>query len=253
MKQFLLFVIIGGALLGIGGWLWWRTQPPVQPVVFENTTLTFESPEKGVAGTQSLPSMTREEESRQSLSTLPDGATESALPVAATEGGDTVMPSPASSTPTITVQDQLLTFGFRTPPAPRSVNTIVIHSSYNASGGDPYTVDKIIGQYEQYGVGAHYLIDRGGHIIRLVRESDIAYHAGESKMPDGRKNVNDFSLGIELIGTEESGYTDKQYDALNALVADIKTRSKINDIVGHSDIAPTRKTDPWKFDWKKLK
>ncbi len=72
-------------------------------------------------------------------------------------------------------------------------------------------------------------------------------------MPDGRKNVNDFSIGIELDGTMTSGFTDAQYTSLRALIADIKTRNKISSIVGHSDIAPGRKTDPWQFDWEKLK
>jgi N-acetyl-anhydromuramyl-L-alanine amidase AmpD len=129
----------------------------------------------------------------------------------------------------------------------------VLHSSYNASDGDQYDLEKTISQYETYGVGTHYIIDRKGVVYRLVEEDNIAYHAGASKMPDGRKNVNDFSIGIEMIATEESGYTDKQYAAVNALIADIKSRHKIKSVVGHADIAPGRKTDPWKFDWKKLR
>ncbi len=153
----------------------------------------------------------------------------------------------------LSIESRLLRFGFRVPPAPRSVDTIVLHSSYNALGGDVYSVDRTIEEYEQYGVGAHYLIDRSGAVLRLAEEANIAYHAGSSKMPDGRKNVNDFSIGIEIIATEESGYTDKQYAAVNALIADIKTRRTIKHVLGHGDIAPGRKTDPWKFDWKKLK
>lgn len=153
----------------------------------------------------------------------------------------------------LSIQSRLLRFGFRVPPAPRSVDTIVLHSSYNALGGDVYSVDRTIEEYEQYGVGAHYLIDRSGTILRLVEEANIAYHAGSSKMPDGRKNVNDFSIGIEMIATEDSGYTDKQYSAVNALIADIETRHTVKHVVGHGDIAPGRKTDPWKFDWKRLK
>lgn len=153
----------------------------------------------------------------------------------------------------LSIQPRILRFGFRVPPAKRTVDTVVLHSSYNVLGGDVYSVDRTIDEYEQYGVGAHYLIDRSGVVLRLVEEGNIAYHAGSSKMPDGRKNVNDFSIGIELIATEESGYTDKQYSAVNALIADIKSRYKIKSVVGHADIAPGRKSDPWKFDWKKLK
>lgn len=153
----------------------------------------------------------------------------------------------------VSIRSRLLRFGYRTPSAPRGIDTIVLHSSYNAQGGDEYDLEKTIGQYETYGVGAHYIIDRKGVVYRLVEESNIAYHAGSSKMPDGRKNVNDFSIGIEIIATEDSGYTDKQYAAVNDLIADIRSRYQIKSVLGHSDIAPGRKTDPWKFDWKKLR
>lgn len=153
----------------------------------------------------------------------------------------------------LSIESRLIRFGYRLPPTPRTTDTIVLHSSYNASGGDLYDLDKTIAQYETYGVGAHYIIDRKAVIYRLVDEANIAYHAGSSKMTDGRKNVNDFSIGIEIIATEDSGYTEKQYIAVNDLIDEIKTRHKIKTVVGHGDIAPGRKTDPWKFDWKKLK
>lgn len=172
--------------------------------------------------------------------------------LSSTEMPETKLPEKAASS-SLSVESHLLRFGYRLPPAPRTIDTIVLHSSYNASGGDEYDLEKTISQYETYGVGAHYIIDRKGGIYRLVDEINIAYHAGASKMPDGRKNVNDFSIGIEMIANMEDGYTEKQYAAVNALIADIKTRYKIKNIVGHGDIAPTRKTDPWKFDWKKLK
>lgn len=162
------------------------------------------------------------------------------------------VPAADQSSTALKIEEQLSNFGYRVPDTPRSIDTVVLHSSYNASGGDAYDIQRIVKQYEDYGVSTHYLIGREGAIHRLVRENNIAYHAGVSKMPDGRKNVNDFSIGIELVGTETSGYTDKQYAALNVLIADIKTRRAIKHIVGHSDIAPGRKTDPWKFDWKRL-
>ena len=107
--------------------------------------------------------------------------------------------------------------------------------------------------YESYGVSAHYLIDRSGTIYRLVEDKNIAYHAGVSKMPDGRRDVNDFSIGIEMMNKEDTAYTTAQYGAVNSLVASLKKKYHIKDIVGHNNIAPDRKTDPWKFDWKKLK
>lgn len=160
----------------------------------------------------------------------------------------------------LVVKDRLFTGGFAVSAGPRSVDTVVIHSSYNSLGGDEFAIGKIIDIYKSYGVSAHYLVGRDGTIYRLVRERDVAYHAGVSKMPPsssggkaGRTDVNTFSIGIEMVGTEESGYTDKQYVTLNALLEDIEGRHKIKNIVGHDEIAPGRKTDPWQFDWSQIK
>jgi len=139
------------------------------------------------------------------------------------------------------------------PKSPRTIDTIVLHSSYDLNGFDPYSVSGIVKEYEDYGVSAHYLIDRKGIIYRLVEDKNIAYHAGVSKAPDGRKNVNDFSLGIEMMNTEKGQFTSEQYSAVNDLIASLKKQYKIKFVVGHSDIAPDRKTDPWNFDWKKVK
>ena len=139
----------------------------------------------------------------------------------------------------------------------RSIDTIVIHSTYNAldgESGDVFDTGRVIEEYRQAGVSPHYLVARDGTVYQLVREWNVAWHAGVSKMPgkNGRTNVNDFSIGIEMIGTKTSGYTDKQYAGLKKLIADIKSRHTIKYVVGHDDIAPGRKTDPWEFDWKKL-
>ena len=149
--------------------------------------------------------------------------------------------------------DALVSFGYSVGRPNRAVDTIVVHSSYNALGGDPYDVKKIIQEYREAGVAPHYLVARDGTAYRLVREADVAYHAGVSQMSDGRKNVNDFSIGIEMVGTADSGYTDAQYTVLSALIKDIKTRHTIKYVVGHSDIAPGRKTDPWQLDWSRVK
>lgn len=240
--------LLGSILIGLlllGGGYWWWSSRPTEPLAFENTRpLEIPSKEEESSVENNEPEPTPTPQPSTAPSSVP-------VPVETTP----VSPAPSEPTlqPTIEIIPRLTGFGFRTPSNGRSIDTIVLHSSYNASGGDVYNLDKIIGQYEQYGVGAHYLIARDGKIYQLIRESNIAYHAGESKMPDGRKNVNDFSIGIEIVGTEDSGFTSKQYDAVNDLIADIKTRYRIEDIVGHGDIAPTRKTDPWKFDWKKLK
>lgn len=134
----------------------------------------------------------------------------------------------------------------------RFIDTIIIHSSYNPFDNDYYNVDKILDIYKSYGVSAHYLIDRQGTIYKLVEEKDIAYHAGKSRMPDERINVNNFSIGVELIYHKNENPNKYQYQSLNKLINNIKSRYQIKYILGHKDIAPQRKDDPWNFDWDKL-
>lgn len=135
----------------------------------------------------------------------------------------------------------------------RSIDTIIIHSSYNALSSDPYDVNHLIEEYKQYGVSPHYLIDRKGNIYQLVGDQNIAYHAGVSKMPDGRTNVNNFSLGIEMMTTEKDKLTEAEYQSLNSLILYLKGKYKIKNVLGHNQIAPGRKTDPWNFEWSKVK
>ncbi|MDD5083806.1 MAG: N-acetylmuramoyl-L-alanine amidase [Candidatus Moranbacteria bacterium] len=150
------------------------------------------------------------------------------------------------------IRNKLVGFGFSVPSKPRTIDTIILHSSYDSVGDDPYSVEGIIGVYKSYGVSAHYLIGRDGIVYRLVKDENIAWHAGVSKMPDGRTDVNDFSIGIELINTKTGEYTDEQYTALKLLIASLKDQYAIKYVLGHDDIAPGRKTDPWGFDWKNL-
>jgi hypothetical protein len=152
----------------------------------------------------------------------------------------------------IAVKDRLVSFGYAESPG-RTIDTVVLHSSYNNQGGDRYSVDKVIDIWKSYEVAPHYMIDRKGNILRLVEDQDIAYHAGNSKMPDGRTNVNGFSIGIEILNAEDDEYATVQYEAVNDLVAYLKREHGVKYVVGHDDIAPGRKTDPWNFDWKKLK
>lgn len=149
------------------------------------------------------------------------------------------------------IVDKMMTSGFKQSSG-RKIDTIIIHTSYNAIGEDPYDVNDVIKQYEQYEVSAHYLIARNGTIYRLVKDQNIAWHAGVSKMPDGRTNVNDFSIGIEVINTKEGKFSDAEYGALNDLIASLKEKYPIKNILGHEDIAPGRKTDPWGIDWKNV-
>lgn len=151
------------------------------------------------------------------------------------------------------IVNRLVDFGFGMSSQARTIDTVVLHSSYDKNGSNPYSVASVIDIWKSYGVAPHYLIDRQGTIYRLVDDVNIAYHAGESQMPDGRTNVNTFSIGVEMLNTEQDQYTDAQYQSMKNLIVYLKERYSIKFIVGHNDIAPGRKTDPWNFDWKKLK
>lgn len=98
-------------------------------------------------------------------------------------------------------------------------------------------------------VSAHFLVRRDGQIIQFVSCLKRAWHAGESCW-QGRSCCNDFSLGIELEGSDTVPFTDAQYAALRQLTVALRTTYPIRGIAGHSDIAPQRKTDPGPcFDW----
>ena len=102
-------------------------------------------------------------------------------------------------------------------------------------------------------VSAHFLIKRTGELIQFVSCHNRAWHAGESSWK-GLSDCNDFSIGIELEGTEIEPYEEIQYKVLLNLLVQLKKEYNIIDIVGHSDIAPHRKTDPGpSFDWNKIK
>ncbi len=150
------------------------------------------------------------------------------------------------------IKQDLVSFGHQKTSG-RKIDTIILHSSYDALGDEPYSYSGLVEEYRQYGVAAHYLIDRKGKIYQLVRDQDIAYHAGQSQVPDGRTSVNSFSLGIEIMNTKEENYTKSQYQALNELLNYLEDQYSIKYTLGHNDIAPDRKTDPWNFDWDKIK
>ena len=98
-------------------------------------------------------------------------------------------------------------------------------------------------------VSAHFLVRRDGKLLQFVPCAKRAWHAGESSWK-GRSGCNDFSIGIELEGTGDAPFTASQYRRLAALTRALQARYPIRDIVGHSDIAPGRKTDPGPhFDW----
>ena len=98
-------------------------------------------------------------------------------------------------------------------------------------------------------VSSHFLIKRKGELMQFVSCLNRAWHAGSSSWKN-INNCNDFSIGIELEGTDIIKYEDIQYKVLIKLLKSLYIKYPIADIVGHSDISPGRKTDPGdSFDW----
>lgn len=148
------------------------------------------------------------------------------------------------------------------------VDTVVIHhiSAIVDHPEDPYNLAYVLQLFCTYGVSSHYLIDRQGIVYALVPEEQKAWHCGASMMPppDLRSGVNDFSIGIELMGTMDSAYTKQQYDSLAVLCRDIEVRRNIKNYVGHETVAgewavsrgirDIAKTDPGPlFDWQRFR
>ena len=102
-------------------------------------------------------------------------------------------------------------------------------------------------------VSAHFLIRRSGELLQFVPCAMRAWHAGASAWC-GRSGCNDFSIGIELEGADDSPYTEPQYRVLAELTRALQSVYPIADIAGHCDIAPGRKTDPGlSFDWPRFR
>ena len=105
-------------------------------------------------------------------------------------------------------------------------------------------------------VSAHCFIERDGTLTQFVSFDDRAWHAGASEF-EGRSNCNDFSVGVELEGADNIQYTEAQYNKLIELTSCLMAsypRITPERVVGHSDIAPGRKTDPGEaFQWKRFR
>lgn len=98
-------------------------------------------------------------------------------------------------------------------------------------------------------VSAHFLILRDGAVIQFVSANDRAWHAGASSFA-GRERCNDFSIGIELEGTDDEPFEAMQYSVLAELTCALRRRYPLVAVTGHEHIAPGRKTDPGPcFDW----
>lgn len=102
-------------------------------------------------------------------------------------------------------------------------------------------------------VSSHFFIRRDGELVQFVPTGRRAWHAGVSCWK-GREGCNDFSIGVELEGCDVEAFTDAQYTVLIALARLLRQHYPIDDVTGHQDIAPTRKTDPGPFfDWARLR
>ena len=153
-------------------------------------------------------------------------------------------------------------------PLGAKVELVVLHNISLPPGefGGPHVAELFTNSLDPQGhpyfeeiadlrVSAHFLIRRDGRVIQFVSTKDMAWHAGLSQWRD-REKCNEFSLGIELEGTDTHLYTQEQYVRLEEII--LKCRAAHPDIeedaiVGHSDIAPGRKTDPGEsFDWQEL-
>ena len=136
----------------------------------------------------------------------------------------------------------------------RNIHSVIIH--YTGMRSLQSAVERLISK--KYEVSSHYLISRTGKIIQLVKDNNIAWHAGKSNWFNF-KNLNKNSIGIELENKgHQYGYQafpSKQIVQLIKILKILKRKFKIKNIniTGHSDIAPNRKIDPGeKFPWKKL-
>ena len=102
-------------------------------------------------------------------------------------------------------------------------------------------------------VSAHFLIDRDGLLTQFVAANARAWHAGVSSF-EGREKCNDFSIGIELEGSDFVPFENAQYDKLAALTLALRRRYGLRAVAGHEHIAPGRKTDPGPFfDWPRYR
>lgn len=139
-------------------------------------------------------------------------------------------------------------------PQPPVIDILVLH--YTGMGSAKAAIDHLCSPSSK--VSSHYVVDEGGHILRLVDEDKRAWHAGLSSWA-GISDVNGRSIGIEIVNGGHDGgcppYPDVQMQAVETLCQEIMARHPIvpRSVVAHSDIAPERKEDPgeW-FDWARL-
>lgn len=152
-------------------------------------------------------------------------------------------------------------------PAQAGIDLLVIHNislppgEFGGSGVEQLFTNRLDpGAHPYYAgihmlrVSAHFFIRRGGELIQFVPCRQRAWHAGVSQWR-GRERCNDFSIGVELEGSDAQPFTEAQYMCLNRLIPALRAAYPgLREVAGHSDIAPGRKTDPGPyFDWGQVR
>lgn len=150
-------------------------------------------------------------------------------------------------------------------PQGQDVTLLIVHSislppgAYGGPGIERLFTNRIdpaehpyYAQIADLRVSAHLLLRRNGDAVQFVPLHLRAWHAGES-IWHGRRACNDFSVGVELEGADEDGYTDAQYARLIELTRALRHTLPLRDVAAHADVAPSRKTDPGAlFDWARF-
>jgi AmpD protein len=154
-------------------------------------------------------------------------------------------------------------FDARPGPLPADITLLVVHNISLPGGqfGGPHVSDLLTGRMDYNAdpsfadlrglkVSSHFFIRRDGRVMQYVSANDRAWHAGRSCFR-GREKCNDFSIGVELEGSDFVAFEAAQYAALAELTAALCRHYPLTDIQGHEHIAPGRKTDPGPlFDWE---
>lgn len=152
---------------------------------------------------------------------------------------------------------------FNARPAGTGISLLVIHNISLPAGqfGGPHIVDLFLNRLDysadasfdslrEVQLSTHFLIRRDGQLLQFVSANQRAWHAGVSVFA-GRSGCNDFSIGIELEGSDDTPFAERQYHTLADLSQALMAVYPLTDIAGHQHIAPGRKTDPGPgFDWK---
>jgi AmpD protein len=150
-------------------------------------------------------------------------------------------------------------------PADTEISLLIVHSislppgEYGGDAIERFFTNRLDPRAHPYfeeiagmRVSAHFLVQRDGKVVQFVPVLKRAWHAGVSSWR-GRGACNDFSVGVELEGTDDSAFDEAQYRSLEQLVGRLRRALPLRDIAAHSDVAPGRKSDPGAgFAWARF-